>query len=209
VTLGSTLPGRASWPLVAPIDLREHDLPTQAALGFHRRRTQELLARAADTIEQLSRELSELRTARERWRAERDRLEETVKEETTRAERLVGEAMLDAHKAGQALRAEAEAKAEDLQGQAEALLESAKQEAQRLVADAREQARELVAGAEAERDRLAAQGEQYTLLAADVQRRAVEVLRHALGTLEGDSRSAEGAASDEVAPFRTADLTSQ
>jgi chromosome segregation ATPase len=203
-------PGTSSWHLVAPIDLREHDLPVQAALGFHRGRTEDLLTRAANTIEQLNRDLAELRGARERWKSERERLEGQLREETTRAERLVGEAMLDAHKAGQALRAEAEAKAEELRAEAEALLVPAEQEARRLVEEAREQARELVAGAEAERDRLAAQAEQYTLLAADVQRRSVEALRHALASLEDDVQPTEGAApSDEVAPFRTADTTAQ
>lgn len=184
------------WP-VTPIDLREHELPMQAALGFHRGRTEELLSRAANTIEQLTRELAELRAAKESWEQERELLEHRLEEETTRAERLVGEAMLDAHKAGQALRAEAEAEVEEL-------LAPAKQEATRIVEEAREQARELLATAKAEREGLAAQAEQYKLLAAELQQRSVEVLQRALAALEEDFRPAT-ARHDRAEPFRSAD----
>ena len=83
-----------SWAFLAPVDLRGHDLPSQAAFGFHRGRTQELLNRAADTIERLNSELVQMRETRETWKRERDRLEARVEEEKTRAELLVGEAML-------------------------------------------------------------------------------------------------------------------
>ena len=193
-----------SWAYVAPIDLREHDLPVQAALGFHRGRTEELLRRAADTIERLNRELAEIRTARDRWRQERTRLEVDLEEEKTRAERLLGEAMLDAHKAGQALRTEAEAEAETLRAEAETVLDSAKQDAQRLATEAQLEAGKLVADAEAECERLAAQAEQYKLLAADVQRRSVGFLQRALEAL-GESAGEPDASGSEVAPFRTGD----
>ena len=127
-----------SWAFLAPSDLREHDLPSQAALGFHRGRTEDLLQRAAATIERLNRDLAEIREARESWKRERDRLEALLEEEKTRAELLVGETMVDAHKASQALRAEAEAEAESVRAEAEALLEPAREEAKRLVAEARE-----------------------------------------------------------------------
>lgn len=192
-----------SRAFLAPVELRGHDLPSQAAFGFHRGRTQELLNRAADTIERLNSELVQMRETRETWKRERDRLEARVEEEKTRAELLVGEAMLDAHKATQALRAEAEADAAALRAEAHSLLESAKQEAQGLVARARDKANELVAEAESESKRLAAEAEQYKLLAADVQRRSVGFLQRALEEL-GDGADNDGAG-DEVAPFRTAD----
>jgi len=192
-----------SWAFLAPVDLRGHDLPSQAALGFHRGRTQELLNRAADTIERLNSELAQMRETRETWKRERDRLEARVEEEKTRAELVVGEAMLDAHKAAQALRAEAEADAAALRAEANALLESARQEAQRLVAGARGRAAELVADAESESKRLAAEAEQYKLLAADVQRRSVGFLQRALEALSDGADSERP--DDEVAPFRTAD----
>ena len=102
-------------------------------------------------------------------------LEAQLAEEKTRAELLVGEAMLDAHKAGQALKAEAEADAEALRAEAEALLAPARQEA-----------------------------EQYKLLAADVQHRSVEFLRRALEALGADAAAPE-ASGEEVAPFRKPD----
>lgn len=195
----------ASWAYLAPSDLRAHDLPVQAALGFHRGRTEELLARAADTIERLNRDLAAIRQAKESWRRERDRLEAQLEEAKTRAELLVGEAMLDAHKAGQALKAEAEAEAEAVRAKAEALLAPARQEAQRLVAEAQERANNLVSDAEAEVERLSAQAEQYRLLAADVQQRSVEFLRRGLEALGADPDSREAPHGEEVAPFRKPD----
>jgi hypothetical protein len=192
-----------SWAFLAPVDLREHDLPSQAALGFHRGSTQELLNRAADTIERLIREVAELQRAREADALKHEGLEVSLEEERKRTELLVGEAMVDAHKAAQALKAEAEADAEVSRAGAEALIEPARQEAMRLVAEARLEAQELVADARAESERLAVQSEQYKLLAADVQRRSVGVLKQALEALgEGAETDASG---EEVAPFRTAD----
>jgi cell division septum initiation protein DivIVA len=191
-----------SWAFLAAADLRAHDLPSQAALGFHRGSTEELLDRAADTIERLNRELAEIRQARESWKRERDRLEGQLEEEKTRAELLVGETMVDAHKAGQALKAEAEADAEALRAEAAALLEPARQEAARLGAEAHAQAQQLVTDAEAERERLAAEAEQYKLLAADVQHRSIEFLKRALDALGADPADAE-AAGEDVRPFRT------
>jgi cell division septum initiation protein DivIVA len=193
-----------SWAYLAPTDLREHDLPVQAALGFHRGRTDELLERAADTIERLNRELAEIRGQRDRWRHERTQLEEDLEEQKTRTELLLGEAMLDAHKAGQALRAEAEAGAEKLLTDAEALLESAKQESQQLVTEGRLEAEKLLADAEMECERLARETEQYKLLAAEVQRRSVGFLHRALEALS-ESDGDVGPPDSEVAPFRTAD----
>lgn len=195
----------ASWAYLAPSDLRAHDLPVQAALGFHRGRTEELLDRAADTIERLNRELAAIRQAKETWKQERDRLEAQLEEAKTRAELLVGEAMLDAHKAGQALKAEAEAEAEAVRAKAEALLVPARQEAQRLVADAQERANNLVSAAEAEAEALSAQAEQYKLLAADVQQRAIEFLRRGLEALDADPANWEAPHGEEVAPFRRPD----
>jgi cell division septum initiation protein DivIVA len=194
-----------SWAFLAPVDLREHDLPVQAALGFHRGRTEELLNRAADTIERLNREIAELRQAKGRWKQERRELSSQIEEERTRAERLLGEAMLETHKAGQALRAEAEAEAEALRAVAEALLAPARQEAKWLVAEARAQAKGLIADAEAECERLAAQTEQYKLLAADVQRRSVGVLRSALEALDSELVDTQRTAGEEPAPFRKTD----
>lgn len=194
-----------SWAFLAPSDLRAHDLPSQAALGFHRGSTEQLLDRAADTIERLNRELAEIRQARDSWKRERDKLESKLEEAQTRAELLVGEAMLDAHKATQALRAEAEADAEATKAEAQALLEPARQEAARLVAEAREEASRLIAAAEAERDRLAAEGEQYKLLAADVQHRSIEFLRRGLEALGADAAGSEVAADEDVRPFRSTD----
>lgn len=169
---------------LTPADLREHALPMQAARGFHRGRTEELLKRAADTIERLNRELVESRNAGETWKRERDELQGQLNEEKTRAELLVGEAMLDAHRAGQAIRAEAEAAAEMKRAEATALLEPAKQEAQRLVTEARAEANQRVTEAEAECVGLAAQAEQYKLLAAAVRSHSVEVLQRAVEVLE-------------------------
>lgn len=193
----------SSWAFLAPSDLRAHDLPSQAALGFHRGSTEELLNRAADTIERLNRDLAEHRQAMEEWTREREGLQARLEEEKKRAELLVGEAMLDAHKAGQAIRTEAEAEAEALRSKAEALLEPARQQAERLVAEAREQAKVVVSEAEARCERLAADAEQHRLLAADVQERSIAFLRRALEALGEHS----GDAADEAAaaPFRNPD----
>jgi hypothetical protein len=111
--------------------------------------------------------------------------------------------MVDAHKAAQVLKAEAEADAEASRAEAKELIGPARQEAERLVAEARLEAKELVADARAESERLAVQAEQYKLLAADVQRRWVGVLKQALEALgEGAQTDASG---EEVTPFRTAD----
>jgi cell division septum initiation protein DivIVA len=185
-----------------PTDLRAHHLPTQAARGFHRGSTEELLGRAADTIERLNRELADIRQARESWKRERARLEGQLEEAKTRAELVLGEAMVDAHKAGQALRTEAEADAENRRAEAEALLERAREEAKRLVDDARGQAGQLLSDAAAECERSAAEAEQYKLLAAEVQRRSVTFLRHALEALGEDVPSLPALA-DEVAAFRS------
>jgi F0F1-type ATP synthase membrane subunit b/b' len=193
-----------SWAFLAPSALTAHDLPSQAALGFHRGRTEELLSRAAATIGRLNRELAELQQAREEDALERDRLEVSLDEERKRAELLVGEAMVDAHKAGQAIKAEAKAEGEQIRADARAQIGAAQQKAEQLVADARVKAQELVADARAESERLALQSEQYKLLAAEVQRRSVGVLQCALEALEEGAASA--GSSDEVTPFRTTDL---
>jgi regulator of protease activity HflC (stomatin/prohibitin superfamily) len=124
-----------------------------------------------------------------------------LEEAKTRAERLVGEAMLDAHKAAQAMKAEAEEHAEQVRAEAERLLEPARQEAARLLAEARVKAEQLVSDSEAEVERLASQAEQYKLLAAEVQQRSVELLQHGLEALGADPAEAE-AAGDDVRPFR-------
>jgi cell division septum initiation protein DivIVA len=188
-----------AWGYRAHMNLREHDLPVRP-FGLSRRKTEALLDRAAYTIERLEHALTDYRTARDRWRQERTELQAELDELRTRAERLLGEAMIDAHKAGQVVRTEAEVEAETLRTEAEAVLEAARQDAQRLLAEARAEAEELVAEAEAGCERLAAQGEQYKLLAADVQRRAVLALQGALETL-GDGPDVADA-SDEVTPFR-------
>jgi cell division septum initiation protein DivIVA len=183
---------------LAPADLREHALPAQAAFGFHRGQTEELLNRAADTIERLNRELAQSRKAGETWQRERDQLQGRLDEEKTRAELLVGEAMLEAHKAGQSIRAEAEAAAEALRAEAAALLEPAKQEAERLVAEARTEANQRVTDAEAECVGLAAQAEQYKLLIAAVQQHSVDVLQRALAVLGEAARETETSGSEVI-----------
>jgi cell division septum initiation protein DivIVA len=188
---------------LSPSDLREHDLPIQAARGFHRGRTEELLERAADTIARLNRDLAEIRKAEQSWKREREQLESQLEEEKKRAELLLGEVMLDAHKAAQALKAEAEADAEGLRAEAEALLVPAGQEAKRLVAEAQAEALALLAEARAECERLAVEAKQYRLLADDVQRRSVDVLQRALETLSEDL-SAPEAELGEATPFREA-----
>ena len=195
----------SSWALLTPVDLRDHELPRQAAFGFHRGRTEELLHRAAATIEDLNRQLAEVQEAKRRWKQEREELQGRLKEEAQRAERLVGEAMLDAHKAGQALLAETKAEAEALRAEAAALLEPAKHEAQKIVAEAREQSARLVADARAESKRLAAEADQHKLLAVEVQRRSITTLRRALQALGDDVAESPSSSGDEVAPFRTAD----
>lgn len=197
-------PSDSSWPYLAPSDLRQHDLPSQAALGFHRGSTEELLDRAADTIERLNRDLAEIRQAREGWKRERERLGGQLEDAKKQAELLVGEAMVDAHKASQALRAQAEADAEALRAEAEALLEPARREAERLVDEARAQAEQLVADARGEVEQLSAQAEQYKLLAADVQSRSVAFLHRALEAL-GEEVPAAPEVGEDVAPFRSAD----
>ncbi len=194
-----------SWEYLAPGDLRAHDLGSQAALGYHRGQTEVLLNRAAGTIERLNRDLAELRQTRESWKRERDRLEAELEEAKTRAELLVGEAMLDAHKATQALKAEAEADAEALRAEAEALLEPARGEAARLIAEARDEANRLVAAGQAECARLGDEAEQYKLLAADVQRRSIEFLRQAQDALGAGPAAAEPAAGEDVRPFRSSE----
>ena len=191
----------SSWAFLAPQDLSEHELPSQAALGFHRGRTEELLNRAAATIERLSRERAELEQAREADALEHERLEVSLEEERKRAELLVGEAMVDAHKAGQAIKTEAEADAEKVRAEAKAQLGEAREAAKLLVSEARLEAKKLVAEARDESDRLAAQSEQYKLLAAEVRRRSVGVLQHALEAL--GERADTNESGDEVAAFRT------
>lgn len=192
----------ASWAFLLPADLRTHHLPSQAARGFHRGSTENLLSRAADTIERLNRELADIRQARESWKRERSRLEGQLDEAKKRAELVLGEAMVDAHKASQALRTEAEADAEARRAEADALLERARQEAGDIVDDAREQARQLVSDAEAECRRSAAEAEQYKLLAAEVQHRSVTFLQRALEALGEDVPSVPAGA-EEVAAFRS------
>jgi cell division septum initiation protein DivIVA len=189
-------------PYLTPGELRRHELPIQAARGFHRGRTEELLNGAADTIERLNRDLAEIREARESWKRERERLESELEEEKKRTELLLGEAMLDAHKAAQALRAEAEADADAMRTEAEALLAPAREEAKRLLAEARLEALELVAEARAECERLAVEAEQYRLLADDVHHRSVDVLQRALETLGEDLSAPEAEVEKEAAPFR-------
>lgn len=194
----------ASWAYLAPSDLRDHNLPAQAALGFHRGFTEELLERAAATIERLNRHLAEFSGARENWKRERERLESRLEEAKTQAELLLGEAMVDAHKASQALRAEAEADADAIRAEAEALLGPAREEANRLTSAAQAEAQRLIEEAEAERDRLAAEAEQHKLLAADVQRRSIDFLQQGLEALGADPAEPEAAGRD-VHPFRSAD----
>jgi cell division septum initiation protein DivIVA len=164
-----------------------------------------LLNRAAATIERLQHELLLAQEAREVDRLERSELNARLEEEKTRAELLVGETMVDAHKASQALKAEAAAEAEKLRAEAEALLEPARQEAQRLVAEAHSHANQLVSDAGADVERLSSQAEQYTLLAADVQRRSIEVLRQGLDALSEDPADSEASTGQEIAPFRKPD----
>jgi cell division septum initiation protein DivIVA len=190
-------------PFLAPADLRSHSLPSQAALGFHRGSTEELLGRAADTIERLQRELLLAQEAKEVDRLERSELNASLEEATKRAELLVGETMVEAHKAGQALKAEAEADAEKLRTEAEALLEPARQEAARLMAEAQQNAERLVNEAKAECDRLATEAEQYKLLAADVQQRSIEFLERGLEALGSDPAAPE--VGEERSPFRSAE----
>src|SRR5262249_12933753 len=156
-----------------------------------------------------NRELAEIRQARESWRRERSRLGGQLDEAKTRAELVLGEAMVDAHKASQALRTEAEADAETRRAQAEALLERARHGARpppdaagRLLDDGRGQARQVRFGAEAERKRAAAEAEQYKLFAADVQRRSVEFLQRALEAL-GEEAPSVAMVGEEVAAFRS------
>ena len=192
----------SQWAFLAPSDLRHHDLPTQAARGFNRGSTEELLNRAAATIERLNRDLGELRDARETWKRERERLEGRLEEARTRAEVLVGEAMIDAHKASQALKAAAEEDARALRARAEAMLEPARVEAQQLLDEARDEAERLVADARAEAEQSASQAEQHKLLAADVHNRSVASLRRALDALGARPAGADPAGED-VRPFRS------
>jgi hypothetical protein len=192
-----------AWAFLAPADLSQHDLPSQAALGFHRGRTEELLNRAAATIERLSRELAESQRGREDDALARERLEVSLEEERKRTELLVGEAMVDALKAAQAIKAEAEADAEKVRAGARAQIGEAQEEAKLLVSEARLEAKKLVAAARAEEELLEVQTEQYKLLAAEVQRRSVGVLQRALEALsEGaDADTLE----DALAPSRALD----
>jgi len=186
--------GDPSWAFLTPGDLSEHDLPSQAALGFHRGSTEDLLRRAAATIERLNSELAELQQAREADALAHERLEVSLEEESKRAELLVGEAMLDAHKAGEAIKAEAATEAGKVRAEAKAKLGEAQEEAKLLVSEARLEAKKQVAEARAECERLALQAEQYELLSAEVQRRSVDVLQRALEAL------GEGTKSDETRP---------
>lgn len=181
--------------------LRVHNLPSQA-FGLHRGRTEALLNWSADTIDRLDHELGKLSAAKQTWDSERKQLEHQLEEARTRAELLLGEAMIDAHKASKALKAEAQADARAIRAEAHALLEPARQEAKRLVVEAELQAKQIVSDADAERARLATESEQYKLLAADLHRRTVDVLQRAIATLETDPADAE-VVSDDVRPFRT------
>jgi cell division septum initiation protein DivIVA len=100
--------------------------------------------------------------------------------------------------------AQAEAEAKAMRDEAEAILTPARQEAERLVAEARVHAMQIVSDAEGECERLAAQAEQYKLLAADVQRRSVDFLQRALEALGADTADS-AVAGDGAAPFRRSD----
>ncbi len=193
----------ASFAYLAPRDLSAHELPSQAALGFHRGSTGAFLGWAAATIERLSGELAALQRAREEDALAHERWEVSLEEERKRAELLVGEALVDAHDAGQVLKAEAEVEAEKIRAEAKTQIGAAREEAKLLVSEARLEAKKQVADARAECERLGVQAEQYKLLTEDVQRRSIEVLKRGLEALGEQADS--GGPGDEVVPFRTPD----
>lgn len=174
----------ASPPPVTPAELRNPRL-SQQALGFHRGRTEELLGRAADALERLGAELVELRRERSGWEKERARLEARLELETERAERVLGQIMVEAHEAADAVRAEAQAEAETVRTQAQTFLAPVQAEAERLLEEARRQAAEIVAEAERERDRLEAAGDLARSLVDSIRRHTLATLRDAIARVDG------------------------
>jgi hypothetical protein len=181
----------ALWGKVSPLDLRDPDLPTQIVLGFDRKWTTDLLGRAADTLEDQSRALAQLRAEREQWERERADLQRHLEEEAGRAERVLGEVMLDAHKAAEAVRSEAEYAASSVRAEVEGALASAGADAEAVVAEARRQAAELVHEAQQRRERLATEAERYRARVAEMREQVVTALRHALDELMHSEDEAE------------------
>ena len=103
-----------------------------------------------------------------------DRLEARVEEEKTRAESLVGEAMLDAHKATQASQSRGGGRRGSAQGRGACAARGGQAGgATARGQGARDRASEEVAEAVSESKRLAVEAEQDKLLATDVQRRSI------------------------------------
>jgi cell division septum initiation protein DivIVA len=116
---------------VTPTELRAADLPLQPFGGYSRPDTNQLLDRAAGTLEEktssLQKQISELRMALDEAR---QRLADEASREPASVEHAVGEVLVTAHRAAEVLRNEAN------------------EEVDRWLMDAREHARKIVAEAE-------------------------------------------------------------
>jgi cell division septum initiation protein DivIVA len=153
--------------------LRDPDLPFQAIGGYSRAETNELLARAADALEEtdanLRRQISELTTTLESLR-------EQLAEDSHKSpsmEQAVGEVMVTAHRA------------------VEAIWREVDEEAKGVLADARAQARTLLEGAERqakEVDAARAQAEEDLAKTRDDARRLSEDAESKVAALEAEAR---------------------
>ena len=149
---------------VTPNELRTPHLPLQPIGGYSREETEQLLDRAARTLEErtstLSAQVSDLQAALDEAR---QRLSEASRREPQSVEQAVGEVLVTAHRAAELVRNEAEQEIDALLGEARA-------QAQNIVEEAERQAVELnEANARAEEARAKAEEEVRTLRAAAEQ----------------------------------------
>jgi cell division septum initiation protein DivIVA len=154
-------------------ELRDPDLPFQAFGGYARAETQELLGRAAAVLEQttanLQQEIAELTSTLEQ--AQKRPVDEAPRDALL--EQAVGEVMVTAHRAVEAMRRETEE-------QSNALLADARAQAQTIVEEAERQAR-LVDGARA-------QAEDALARAREEAQRVREDAQAKVGALEAEAR---------------------
>ena len=148
--------GPAAPPPPATVSVRElrnPNLPTQALGGLKHDEVEKLLARAADSIAQLTRSVAELAKERDEARAATIATGEVVPTMLVNAQRLVDAMKEEASREASAILAEAHTEAEQatrLKHEAQLDLESAQREAATALATAQREARTLILQAQDE-----------------------------------------------------------
>lgn len=124
-------------PEVTPAELRAAKLPLQPFGGYSRAETDQLLERAAGSLEEktssLEKQITELRVALDEARRQ---LADQAAREPASVEQAVGEVLVTAHRAAEVLRNEANEEADNL-------LVDAREEARTIVAEAERQVEEI------------------------------------------------------------------